>query len=161
MTDTLRILTFAGQAVPEDGLTIAPPQGGALTVWPDGGFAFTPSEGAGHSDGQDALTTYYSYDMQDIDGVISSGTFAFNPEEAAPAVHDFQAWSLPELLDGDGLASLDLTDAAAQGSVTFDAVVSETVISDHVGHTSDLASVASGSLFEDDVMYLLIHSQHG
>lgn len=156
MTDMLRILTFAGQPVPENGLTVAPPQGGMLTVWPDGGFAFTPPQEAGYSDGQDPLTTYYSYDMQDIDGVISSGVFAFNPEEALPdAMHEFQAWSLPDLLDGDGLASLDLAGVDVQLPVTYDVG-----IADHTSHGPDLATVASGSLFEDDVMHLLVHSQH-
>lgn len=158
MKDSPRILAFAGQPVPEDGLTVVPPQGGVLTVWPDGGFAFTPSGEAGFFDGQDPLTTYYSYDMQDIDGVVSSGTFAFNPEEALPdAMHDFQAWSLPELLGGDGLAGSDLASALAQNQVAFDVVAADAAAADHA---PELVSVASGSLFEDDVMHLLMHSQH-
>lgn len=154
MTDTPRILTFAGEPVPEDGLTVAPPQGGELTVWPDGGYAFTPPASGVFPDGQEPLTTYYSYDIEDIDGVVTTGTFAFNPEQALPdAMHDFQAWSLPELLDGEGLAAL---------AGTFDnpvpAVFDE---ASHEAPASETALTVSGSVYEDDMTLLLLASQHG
>lgn len=154
MTDSPRILTFAGQPVPEDGLTVVPPQGGELTVWPDGGYAFTPPSSGVFPDGQEPLTTYYSFDIEDIDGVVATGTFAFNPEETPPALmHDFQAWSLPDLLDGDGLAALDGTFdnpvPAVLDVTSLEAPVLETALS------------ASGTVYDDDVTLLLLASQHG
>jgi hypothetical protein len=156
MTDSPRILTFAGQSVPEDGLTVVPPQGGELTIWPDGGYAFTPPASGVFSDGQEPLTTYYSYDIEDIDGTVATGTFAFDPDETPPALmHDFQAWSLPDLLDGDGFATLGV------GFEDFGpAVVDEAVASPDVP-SPDPALAVSGTVYEDDVALLLLASQHG
>lgn len=151
MTDTPRILTFAGQPVPEDGLTVAPPQGGELTVWPDGGYAFTPPASGVFADGQEPLTTYYSYDIEDIDGVVTTGTFIFNPDETPPALmHDFQAWSLSDLLDGDGLAGL--------GGGVEDV---EPAVFGHDQPASESGLVVSGVVYEDDMTLLLLASQHG
>lgn len=118
MTDMSRILTFAGQPVPEEGLTVSLPQGGELTVWPDGGYAFTPSADDAFSDGQEPLTTYYSYDIEDIDGTVSSGAFVLNFNEVAPeeTMPDFQAWSMDDILaleDAVGLV-VDLPGAVAE-----------------------------------------------
>jgi len=151
MTDSPRILTFAGHPVPADGLTVAPPQGGELTVWPDGGYAFTPPASGVFADGRGPLTTYYSYDIEDIDGVVTTGTFAFNPEETPPALmEDFQAWSLSDLLDGDGLAGL------GGGVEDF-----EPAMFGHDQPASESGLVVSGVVYEDDMTLLLLASQHG
>lgn len=154
MTDTIKITTFAGQSVPEDGLVIRPPQGGELTIWPDGGYSFMPSEGCADVDGQPPVTTYYSFVMEDIDGSTSAGTFALNPAEEAPkAMDDFQAWSLPELLQDDGDASMLLTgghdvhvDAASTG-------IDAPLMHLHV-------EVSGLDMFDDDLTRLILHSQN-
>ena len=121
MTDTLKITTFAGQPVPEDGLTVHPPQGGELTVWPDGGYAFVPPEGGVVVDGQAPVTTYYSFVMEDIDGEISVGSFSLTPGDEMPgAMEDFQAWSLPDLLQGESEAFQLLLDTQVNSDVVFD-----------------------------------------
>jgi hypothetical protein len=155
MTDTLKIITFAGQVVPEDGLTLHPPQGGELTIWPDGGYAFTPPGEDALSGGQAAVTTYYSFVMEDIDGETSVGTFALNPEDEHPgAMEDFQAWSLPELLQ------VEADEANLLLGVGHDIPV------DFASHSVDVpvpemhADLLGGDpTLDDDLTHLLIHSQ--
>ena len=154
MTDALRIVTFAGEPVPEDGLTVHPPQGGELTVWPDGGYAFTPASGDVSAGGQEGVTTYYSYVMEDIYGETSTGTFALNPEDEVPgAMQDFQAWSLPELLDGGDAAGFLL--AEPQGDF-FQAHGAGDVHS----AGADLGVAGSEPGFDDDLARLIMDSQH-
>jgi hypothetical protein len=155
MTDTLKIITFAGHPVPEDGLTVHPPQGGELTVWPDGGYAFMPPEGAAEADS--AVTTYYSFVMEDIDGSTSVGTFALDPSEEMPVgMQDFQAWSLPELLGAEAEAARELLGGG------------EEIAADHgLHHVADLHvsdmyadfSTADANL-DDDLNLLIFHSQN-
>lgn len=154
MTDTIKITTFAGQTVPEDGLVVHPPQGGELTIWPDGGYAFMPPEGGVVVDGQAPVTTYYSFVMEDVDGSTSVGTFALNPAEEVPgAMDDFQAWSLPELLHDEGDASLLL---AGGHDVHVDAAAG--AVDAHVPalHVEFMGS----DTFDDDLTRLILHSQN-
>mgnify|MGYP001389082354 CR=1 FL=1 len=154
MTDKIRIISFAGEPVPEDGLMVHPPQGGELTVWPDGGYAFTPAAGEVSAVGQEAVTTYFSYVMEDIYGETSTGTFALNPEDEVPgAMQDFQAWSLPELLDGGDAAGFLL--AEPQGEF-FQAPGAGDVLSAAV----DLGVVGSEPGFDDDLARLIMDSQN-
>jgi len=153
MIETIRMISFAGQPVPDDGLTIRTPQGWGLTVWPDGSYAFTPPEG-GAADGQAPVTTYYSYVMEDIDGSTSVGTLALNPVDEAPGpMEDFQAWSLPDLLHDEADAALllggegDLSDHTA--AVGADAHANEP----HLEFMGD-------GFFDDDLTRLILHSQN-
>ena len=156
MTDTLKIIAFAGQHVPEDGLTLHPPQGGELTIWPDGGYAFLPPEGASAPDGWSAVTTYYSFVMEDIDGSTSVGTFALDPSDEMPSgMQDFQAWSLPELLDAEADAARFLLEVGADVPMDSSSPVVESVMTDmHVEYVSADANM------EDDLNLLIMHSQN-
>ena len=156
MTDTLKITTFAGHPVPADGLTVHPPQGGELTVWPDGGYAFVPPEGGVVVDGQAPVTTYYSFVMEDVDGETSVGTFSLTPgDEMPPVMEDFHAWSLPDLLQDDsGVAQL-LLDAEVAAGPIFDGDVV------HAAVDSGIPDVVGGdSLIDDDLTQLILTSQN-
>ena len=154
MTDSLKIITFAGQAVPEDGLTVHPPQGGELTVWPDGGYAYTPAQGGVAVGSEDPVATYFTYVMEDIDGETSVGTFALNPEDSVPSsMQDFQAWSLPELLDGGDASGFLL--AGAHG----DFFQSHGAGDVHIAGV-DLGVAGSEPGFDDDLARLIMDSQH-
>lgn len=151
MTDTIKIVSFAGLDVPEDGLKVYPPQGGELTVFPDGGYAFTPAAGNDEVAGEPPVTTYYSFLMEDIDGEISTGTFALSPREEMPAeMGDFHAWSLPELLHDEGGATRLLLggDEAHGGPAALDTAVVD----------AHLEFSGLGS-FDDDLVQLIITSQ--
>lgn len=94
--DFQRVVEFAGFAVPEDGLTLAPPFGGELTVWPDGQYVFTcPVSGDG---GMSMVATHYSYVVEARDGSTALGTFALGEQAPEEDVPDFQAWSLDDIL---------------------------------------------------------------
>lgn len=144
MTDSPRILTFAGQPVPEDGLTVAPPQGGELTVWPDGGFAFIPPADSVLPNAKEPLTTYYSYVMEDVDGEVTVGTFALTPGEAAlDPMPDFEAWSMEDILaleDAVGLV-VDLPGPVAELAELSDG-----------GHASYDPGLDMGGSFDSDVL---------
>ena len=153
MTDALRIVTFAGEPVPEDGLTVHPPQGGELTVWPDGGYAFTPAAGEVSAGGQESVTTYYSYVMEDIYGETSTGTFALNPEDEVPGtMQDFQAWSLPELLDGGDAAGFLLAESHGDFFQAHGA-------GDAHDAAAGLGLAGSEPGFDDDLARLIMDSQ--
>ena len=156
MTDTLKIITFAGQSVPEDGLTVNPPQGGELTIWPDGGYSFMPPDGPEASDGGFPVTTYYSFVMEDIDGSTSVGTFALDPSDEMPeAMQDFQAWSLPELLDAEADAARVFLEAGEDVSMDSGSPVIESAMTDmHVEY------VPADANLEDDLNLLIIYSQN-
>ena len=97
-SNSLRVVEFAGLFVPDEGLVINPPAGGELTVWPDGSYAFTssPVEAGG-------IATHYSYVVETGDGSSFIGSFLLGEEAGVPeGMQDFQAWSLPELLDSVG-----------------------------------------------------------
>ena len=152
MTDMPRILTFAGQPVSDDGLVIHPPQGGELTIWPDGGYAFVPPEGGVVVDGQAPVTTYYSFVLEDVDGSTSVGTFALNPADEVPGdMDDFRAWSLPELLQDEADAALLL---AGGQDVHADAAGVD-------AHVSLLqVEFAATDSFDDDLTHLIMQSFH-
>jgi len=155
VTDALRVLSFAGQPVPEDGVIVYPPQGGELTVWPDGGYAFTPPDEDVLSDGQGAVSTYYSYIMEDADGETSHGTFALNFEDPVPdSMQDFQAWSLPELLHVDSAAEIFLAGIESESLEIF---ASPPVDSD--SFVASLGLIGSDSALEDDLTQLIFNSQ--
>lgn len=155
VTDVLRVLSFAGQSVPEDGVTVYPPQGGELTVWPDGGYAFAPPGGDVVSGSQEAVSTYYSYVMEDVDGETSIGTFALNFGASVPdSMHDFQAWSLPELLHVDSPAENFLAGIESGGLEFF---ASPPV--DSNSFVASLGLIGSDSAFEDDLTQLIFNSQ--
>lgn len=152
MADTLTIIAFAGQPVPDDGLVIQPPQGGELTIWPDGGYAFVPPEGGVVVDGQAPVTTYYSFVLEDVDGSTSVGTFALNPAEEVPGGNDdFRAWSLPELLQDEADAVLLL--AGAQ-----DVHADATGVDAHVSLLQ--AEFVAADSFDDDLTHLIMQSFH-
>jgi hypothetical protein len=130
MTNTLKIITFAGHPVPDDGLTISPPQGGEFTVWPDGGYAYTPPEGGVVLEPGASVSTFYSYVMEDVDGEVTVGTFALTPGEAVlDPMPDFESWSMDDILaleDAVGLVVdlpgpvAELSDGLASGHVFSD-----------------------------------------
>ncbi|PKN40004.1 MAG: hypothetical protein CVU60_17915 [Deltaproteobacteria bacterium HGW-Deltaproteobacteria-18] len=99
-SNSLRVVEFAGLFVPDEGLVISPPTGGELTVWPNGSYAFTSSSAVA-----EGIATHYSYVVETDDGSSFIGSFLLGEEISVPeAMHDFQAWSLPELMDVDGAA---------------------------------------------------------
>ena len=156
MTNILRIVSFAGESVPDDGLTIYPPQGGELTVWPDGGYAFVPPAGGVVADGQGPVTTYFGFVMEDIDGETSVGTFSLTPGDEMPGImEDFRAWSLSELLQGEsGVAQL-LMDAEAVSDPIFDGDVG------HFAVDSGISDIIGGdSAIDDDLTQLIMISQN-
>lgn len=130
MIDTLKIITFAGHPVPENGLTLSPPQGGEFTVWPDGGYAYIPPEGGVILEPGASVSTFYSYVMEDVDGEVTVGTFALTPGEAVlDPMPDFESWSMDDILaleDAVGLVVdlpgpvAELSDGLASGHVFSD-----------------------------------------
>ena len=156
MTDALKITQFAGHPVPEDGLTVHPPQGGELTVWPDGGYAFVPPEGGVVVDGQEPVTTYYSFVMEDIDGEASVGTFSLTPGNDLPAgMDDFHAWSLPDLLHGDSGAAQLLLDAETVSGSVFEGSVAD------ISHGAEFSDIISqDSSVADDLTLMILATQN-
>ena len=101
----LRVLEFAGMPVPENGLVVSPPSGGMLTVWPDGRYEFAAQLVGDAAEMQEPVSTFYGYVAEDLYGEIVAGSFVLPGEDDSPGLmHDFQAWSLPELMDVDGAA---------------------------------------------------------
>lgn len=125
--DFQRVVEFAGFAVPEDGLTLAPPFGGELTVWPDGQYVFTcPVSGDG---GMSMVATHYSYVVEARDGSTTLGTFALGEQAPEEDLLDFQSWSLEDILaleDAVGLVVdlpgpvAELSDGSVAGHVFSD-----------------------------------------
>ena len=122
-----RVVEFAGLEVPEDGLVLAPPFGGELTVWPDGQYAFTcpVSEDGGLS----MVATHYSYVVEAMDGATTVGSFALGEQVSEETMPDFQSWSMEDILaleDAVGLVVdlpgpvAELSDGAVAGHVPFD-----------------------------------------
>lgn len=109
----LRVLEFAGLPVPEDGLVISPPSGGTLTVWADGRYEFAPSVHEGSPDGEEPVSTFYGYVAEDLYCEIVAGSFVLARAEDSPdLMQDFQAWSLPQLLDTAALLTAEASDGA-------------------------------------------------
>ena len=94
--------------------------------------------------------------MEDIDGSTSVGTFALDPSDEMPeAMQDFQAWSLPELLDAEADAARFLLEAGADVPMDPGSPVVESVMTDmHVDYVSADANL------EDDLNLLIMHSQN-
>jgi hypothetical protein len=104
--DFLRVVEFAGFAVPEDGLVLAPPFGGELTVWPDGQYAFVyPACGDG---GMSMVATHYSYIVEALDGSTSFGTFALGEQAPEESMPNFQSWSLDDILALEDVVGLSV-----------------------------------------------------
>lgn len=105
-SDFLRVVEFAGFSVPEDGLVLAPPFGGELTVWPDGQYSFVcPVSGDG---GQSMVATHYSYSVEAMDGSTSFGTFALGEQALEETMPDFQSWSLDDILALEDVVGLSV-----------------------------------------------------
>lgn len=155
MAGTLQLLIFAGQHVPENGLIVHPPQGGELTVWPDGSYVFKPAEDPGRSDDQDGVATYYNYVLEDIDGETSVGVFAFHPhDELSDAMQDFQAWSLPDILDIDHGAASGIFAAGTEKAPDCG------FASDLQGHADVLGLVGSEPVLEDEIAQMILNAQN-
>ena len=127
-SDFLRVVEFAGFQVPEDGLVLAPPFGGELTVWADGQYSFVCPVSDG---GASMVATHYSYVVEAMDGGISVGTFALGEQSPEETLPDFQSWSLDDILaledvvglsvDGHGpVAELSGFDAGARAGAGLD-----------------------------------------
>ena len=151
MKDAIRITHFAGQPVPEEGLVIHPPQGGTLNVWPHGEFEYLPAGNGLEADGAEAVVTYYTYVIEDIDGATYTNTFALDPVAENARAADFQAWSLPGILEaGEEAASLfEGTDAADQAVTAHDGA--EQGHQEYMGGDMD---------FDDDVTLMIINSHN-
>ncbi|ACU88139.1 hypothetical protein [Desulfomicrobium baculatum] len=105
-SDFLRVVEFAGFQVPEDGLVLAPPYGGELTVWPDGQYTFVcPVSGDG---GQSMVATHYSYIVEAMDGSTSFGTFALGEQAPEETMPDFQSWSMDDILALEDVVGLSV-----------------------------------------------------
>lgn len=149
----LRVLEFAGLPVPEGGLAVSPPTGGTLTVWPDGRYEFAPSAQEGSSDAAEPVSTFYGYMAEDLYGEIVAGSFMLALGADSPdLMQDFQAWSLPELLDNaaEALLTTDASDGA--GSFGHDP-------SNFASHL-DAASHDSLDPALDDLTRLILDSHH-
>jgi hypothetical protein len=91
-----RVSEFGGHPVPEEGLTLEIPGGGLLTVWPDGEYTCQDVDRPDES----LVNTYFSYVVETSDGSSLVGSFSLSEGSGVPVgMQDFQAWSLPELLD--------------------------------------------------------------
>lgn len=154
MADTLQIRIFAGQSVPENGLIVHPPHGGELTVWPDGSYFFESDGDAGSINSPDMVTTYYNYVLEDLDGETSVGVFAFHPhDELSDAMQDFQAWSLPDILDIDHGSEFNIFGG-------MDMPPRCGIAGDLTDHSGGLELSGATSIFEDEVTQILINAQN-
>jgi hypothetical protein len=136
-SDFLRVVEFAGFQVPEDGLFLAPPFGGELTVWPDGQYSFVcPVSGDG---GRSMVATHYSYIVEGMDGSTSFGTFALGEQAPEETMPDFQSWSLDDILALEDVVGLSLN---AHGPVAefmgFDAGTDLNLSVDAAGFSVDV-----------------------
>lgn len=152
MTDSPKIISFAGQNVPEEGLTIHPPQGGELTIWPDGEYVFVPPENDGYADESTSVITYYSYIMEDIDGETSADTFSLAlGEETSNAMNDFSSWYLPDLLqEGSEVANFALDET----EVSIRPVNQDSVDCACLGGISD--AVGESIIYDDGLEPLIV-----
>jgi hypothetical protein len=148
----LRVLEFAGLPVPEGGLAISPPTGGVLTVWPDGRYEFAPLAHEDSAETTEPISIFYGYVGEDLYGETVAGSFVLARGEDSPnLMQDFQAWSLPELLDkaAEALLAAEASDEAeffGHGDPDF------------ASH-ADAAIHASIDLSLDDLSRLILDSQ--
>ena len=145
-SDYLRVVEFAGLAVSEDGLVLAPPFGGELTVWPDGQYSFVcPASG---DVGMSMVATHYSYIVEAMDGGTSFGSFALGEQAPEETMPDFQSWSLDDILALEDVVGLSVDD---HGSV---AEFSGFGAGAQVGVDLDL-SVGAGDLTLDIIEHVI------
>lgn len=139
-----RLVAFAGQSVPDDGLNVFPPCGGVLTVWPDGRFVFA-SEADGAADaGRDEVGVYYPYALEDVDGSLVVGSFSMHDAgQAVERVDGFQAWSVADVLDMDSSLSIAGLGETHEGGTWSGASTADGLNWDHGGDAHDGASVGS------------------
>jgi hypothetical protein len=148
-SNSLRVVEFAGHFVSDDGLHISPPTGGELAVWPDGSYAFTSSPAK-----DPGVATHYSYVVETSDGLSFIGSFSLGEETGvSETMQDFQAWSLPELMDADGAAEELLTDVWIE---TMGVIPHDT--SGLVHPAEHVDSVTLGSEFDDGLARLILDS---
>jgi hypothetical protein len=144
-----RVTEFAGQPVPEDGLTLDIPGGGLITVWPNGEYAL--QNGTGEDDS--LVNTYFSYVVETSDGSFVTSSFSLGEDVgASEAMQDFQAWSLPELIDG---AVDSLLNGAAPELLEYFASNAP----DHADHAESMSLPEHGSEL-DDLTRLILDSQN-
>jgi len=144
---SLRVVEFGGLFVPDEGLVVHPPFGGELTVWPDGSYAFTASAATG------AVATHYSYVVETADSSSFMGSFSLGEDVGiSEAMQDFQAWSLPELIDG---AVDSLLNGVAPELLEYFASNAP----DHADHAESMSLVEHGSEL-DDLTRLILDSQN-
>lgn len=94
--------------------------------------------------------------MEDIDGSTSVGTFALDPSDEMPSgMQDFQAWSLPELLDAEADAAKFLLGPGEGTVLDVGSHVIEPVITDV---SADFVSADAN--FEDELDLLIFQSQN-
>jgi len=136
-SDFLRVVEFAGFQVPEDGLVLAPPFGGELTVWPDGQYSFVcPVSGDG---GQSMVATHYSYIVEAMDGSTSFGTFALGEQAPEETMPDFQSWSLDDILALEDVVGLSVdAHAPVAEFMGFDAGAGLDLSGDAAGFSVDV-----------------------
>lgn len=141
----IRVFEFAGLPVPEDGLSVSPPTGGTLTVWPDGRYEFAAPAHEDSPDAQDAVSTSYAYMAEDLYGEIVAGSFMLALGEDSPdLMQDFQAWSLPHLLDTAALLTAEASDGAG--------------LAEH--DPAQFSSLAGPDPALDDLARLILDSHH-
>lgn len=168
------VVSFAGEAVPENGLVVHPQHGGELTIWPDGHYMFATADA---SDVEQGCAICYAYELEDEFGYTSVGSLELGLAGQAPvSMHEFQGWSLAGMLEDpestafllaessehtglgtDVPGELDLhADSAAMlhsqagCSVVIGPGEHEALHGDYAGHTG-----------EDELTRLLLESQHG
>jgi hypothetical protein len=136
-SDFQRVVEFAGFRVPEDGLVLAPPFGGELTVWPDGQYSFVcPVSGDG---GQSMVATHYSYIVEAMDGSTSFGTFALGEQAPEETMPDFQSWSMDDILALEDVVGLSVdAHAPVAEFMGFDAGAGLDLSGDAAGFSVDV-----------------------
>ncbi|WP_043810172.1 hypothetical protein [Desulfomicrobium baculatum] len=160
-SNSLRVVEFAGHFVPDDGLLISPPTGGELAVWPDGSYAFTSSPAT-----DPGVATHFSYVVETAAGLSFIGSFSLGEETGvSEAMQDFQAWSLPELMDADVAAAELMADVWLE---TMEGTLHDTSgLAQHAEHLAEhqaahlaehLDSATLDNEFDDGLAQLILGS---
>ena len=150
MADTLKLIYFAGQIVPDEGLVLATPQNMSLKVWPDGHYALSPlADGAAAPD-HASVTTYYRFIVEDIDGFTFAGTLSLDSGGETPSATEGVAWSLPGLLHDEADAAHLLLD---DGHDATEAASGGLPVESHV-------EFMGSDSYDDDLVQLIVQSQN-